>query len=155
MKCRNIGTIIPHGGTIMAQRPIKKNLFHSPATQDDESYLIGSRCGVCGYASFPPKHVCIKCRREGTMNEVKLGPRGILDMFAVMQVGTPDFPAPYVIGFVRLEQGPMVFSVITGCEPKDDALTIGQEMMLVIDKIRTDENGLDVVGWKFKPLTKE
>lgn len=139
----------------MKQQGPKANLFHAPAFEGDTPYLIGTRCTLCGYTSFPPKQICIKCRRDNTMTEVKLGPKGKLETFAVMQVGTTDFPAPYTIGFVRLEQGPSVFSLITGCKPTDDSLVIGQDMILVIDKIRTDKDGFEVVGWKFKPLLME
>jgi uncharacterized OB-fold protein len=89
------------------------------------------------------------------MEELKLGPYGILETFAVMQVGMPDFPAPYVMGYVRTEQGALVFAPITGCEARDDALTIGEEMELVIEGIKTDKKGNEVLGWKFKPTRRE
>ena len=34
------------------------------------------------------------------MEETRLGPYASLETYAVMQVGPPDFPAPYIIGNV-------------------------------------------------------
>lgn len=85
------------------------------------------------------------------MEQTKIGPYGTLEEFAVMQVGLPDFPAPYVIGYVITKEGAKVFTPITGCEPRDDALKLGEEMELVIEKIKEDKEGNNVLGWKFKP----
>ncbi len=89
------------------------------------------------------------------MTETRLGPRGTLETFAVMQTGTLDFPPPYIIGYVRTDQGAVVYTLITGCPPTDEALEIGQEMELVIEKMKTSREGHDLLGWKFRPLEKD
>ena len=81
------------------------------------------------------------------MEEIQLGRQGKLDSFAVMQVGTPDFPAPYIIGYVKVTEGPLIFSMITGCEPREDALEL-------VEKIKQDEKGDDIIGWKYEPIKK-
>ena len=86
------------------------------------------------------------------MEKVKLGPYASLETYAVMQVGPPAFPPPYIIGYVRTKEGARIFTLITGCEARDDALEIGEEMELVIETIRKDEQGNNLVGWKFKPV---
>ena len=136
----------------MSDLPIKEGLFHIPATSDDKPYLIGSKCKMCGYAAFPKKVVCVRCLRDDTMDDVRLGPYGTLETYAVMRVGPPDFPPPYMVGYVRVKEGPLIFSQITGCDVEDDALELGQEMELVIDKIKKDSKGNNVVGWKFRPV---
>ncbi len=138
----------------VADLPIKEGLFHVPQSPDDKPYLIGSRCRVCGYSSFPKKEVCIKCRRDDSIEEVKLGPHGTLETFAVMQVGPPDFPAPYMMGYVRTDEGALIFTLITGCEARDDALELGEEMELTIEKIKEDRQGNSLIGWKFRPIRK-
>ena len=86
------------------------------------------------------------------MEEIKLGPYGTLETFAVMQVGPPDFPPPYTMGYVKTKEGALVFTLITGCEAQDDALELGEEMELTIEKVRTDRLGNNLIGWKFKPI---
>jgi len=132
--------------------PIKEGLFHVGQLPDEKPYLIGGKCNVCGYTCFPKKLVCIRCRRDDTMSETKLGPYGILETFAVMQVGPPDFPPPYIMGYVRTMEGALVFTLITGCEAQDNALEIGQKMELLVEKIKEDRQGNNLVGWKFRPL---
>lgn len=139
----------------MVDLPIKEGLFHIPESPDDKPYLIGSRCRVCGYASFPKKEVCVKCRRNDTVEETRFGPYATLENFAVMQVGSPDFPTPYVIGYVRMKEGVSIFTPITGCEARDDALELGEEMELTIEKIREDRQGNNLIGWKFKPTRRK
>ena len=134
---------------------LKEGIFHVPESTDDKPYLIGSRCAVCNYTCFPKSQVCVKCRRDDTMEEIELGPYGTLETFAVMQIGLPDFPAPYVIGYVRTQEGALIFTPVTGCEARDDALTLGEEMELVIERIRYDEQRNKVLGWKFKPIGRD
>ncbi|MFQ6112189.1 MAG: OB-fold domain-containing protein [Nitrospinota bacterium] len=89
------------------------------------------------------------------MEEMKLGQYGTLETFAVMQVGLPDFPRPYLIGYVRTKEGALVFTLITGCEARDDALQMGEEMELIIEEIKEDERGNKLLGWKYRPLGKK
>jgi len=89
------------------------------------------------------------------MEEIKLGPYATLETFAVMQVGPPDFPTPYIMGYVRMEDGARIFTLITGCEARDDALDLGEEMELVIEKISEDGQGNNLIGWKFRPTGRK
>lgn len=139
----------------MADKPIQEGLFHIPESPGDKPYLIGSRCKVCGYTCFPKKFVCVKCRRDDTMEEVKLGPYGTLETFTVMRVGTQDFPSPYIMGYVRMKEGASVFTLIADCEARDDALELGEEMELVVERIRADSQGNNLIGWKFKPVKRK
>ena len=138
----------------MTDLPLKEGLFHTPESVGDSPYLIGGRCRICAYTSFPQKGVCVRCRRNDTMEEIKLGPYGTLDTFAVMRVGPPDFPPPYMVGYVRMKEGPLIFTQITGCDTEDDALEMGEEMELVIETIRKDSEGNNLMGWKFRPVRK-
>ena len=94
------------------------------------------------------------CRKEATMENIQLGSGGELETFAVMQVGPPGFKVPYVIGYVKTPEGALVFAPITGCQPKDDALKVGEQMELVIEKVKEDGKGNNLIGWKYKPATK-
>ena len=135
----------------MAEIPLKPGLFVQPKSEGERPHLVGSRCRVCGYTCFPKKEVCIVCRKDGTMEEAGIGSEGTLDTFAVMQVGPPGFRVPYAIGYIRTREGAVVFAPITGVEPRDDALTIGEPMELVIEKVKEDEKGNSLVGWKYRP----
>jgi len=64
----------------------------------------------------------------------------------------PGFPAPYIQAYVDIEEEPLIFSLITGCEAKEGALEIGDEVELVIEKITQDDEGNDAIGYKFRPI---
>ena len=138
----------------MSDIPIIPDSLHVPKSKDDDFYLLGAGCSICGYVCFPPKLVCVKCLRDDSMKRIKLSPFGILETFAVMQIAPPGFTAPYIIGYVKLDNGPLVFTLITQCEARNGALEIGEKMELVIEKIGDDKNGNDIVGWKFRPAKK-
>ena len=89
------------------------------------------------------------------MEEIELSGRGRIDTFSVLHVGAPGFPVPYIVAYVVLPEGPRLFSMIGGCEPSEKSLEIGTEVELIVDKIRTDEQGNEVIGYKFKPVSAE
>ena len=86
------------------------------------------------------------------MKDIKLGSTGILETFAVMQVGPPQFPLPYVIGYIKTQEGALVFTQIIGCEAKEESLSIGQTMELVIEQDEKDAKENRSYKWKYKPI---
>ena len=100
---------------------------------------------------FPRKDVCVKCLRDDSMEDTSFGPYATLDSYAVLHVAPTGFTPPYIQGYVIVDDGPKVFTLISGCDPKDDVLELGQRMELVIEQIKKDESGNDVIGWKFRP----
>jgi uncharacterized OB-fold protein len=120
-------------------------------TSGGDALLMGSKCRRCGYVTFPPRIACSACINKGSMEVVPLGSRGTIETFSVLHIGTPDFKAPYILAYVLIG-GAKVLSLITGCEPKEESLEIGEEVELVIEKIREDEQGNEVRGYKFRPI---
>lgn len=64
------------------QVPVQEGLFYQPGSPDEKPYLIGARCAVCGYMSFPRLMVCPRCIKQGTMEEAHIGHKGKVDMFS-------------------------------------------------------------------------
>jgi uncharacterized OB-fold protein len=141
-------------GTEKKRLPVLPGLFHEATSPTDRSYLIGSKCRACGRAFFPKRPVCRVCMRDDTMEETALSTKGKIDTFTVVYVAPMGFKAPYIQAYVDLPEGPRIFSLITGCEAKEDALKEGEEVELVISKITEDEKGNDLIGYKFCPIRK-
>ena len=133
---------------------IREGCYREATSPSEQSYLIGNKCRVCGYVAFPKRVVCPACIQEDTMEEIPLSPRGKLYSYTVLHVPLPGFPAPYIIGRTQLPEGPRVTSLITGCEPTEDALDIGAEVELTIGKISEDKEGNDIIGYMFRPTEK-
>ena len=142
----------PENNKSTKKKPIKEGLFYQPTSPDEKPYLVGSRCTVCGYVSFPKRPVCPMCIKEGTMKEVALSTRGKINTFTISRVTSGGFQAPYIQAYVDLPEGSRVFTLITGCEPSEGALEMGTEVEMVIDKICEDEDGNELIGYKFRPV---
>ena len=132
-------------------RKIANGLFELPGESLSSGYLIGSRCSDCGCTSYPKRMVCPDCLKRDSMQQVALSRRGTLYSFAVNQMAPEGFEAPYIIGKVDLPEKIRIFAMITGCEPREDALFIGMEMELVFEVIKKDAEGRELIGYKFKP----
>ncbi len=112
--------------------------------------LTGGRCPACGRIYFPTKQVCPACFATD-QEKIPLSHKGILHTFACSHMGPSGLPTPYPIGFIELPEGIKLFSLLTRCDPWDRVLKVGMEMEMVIETIRTDEDGNEIVGYKFRP----
>ena len=133
------------------QIPVQEDLFYQPKSPEEKPYLIGAKCNECGYVSFPKLMVCPRCVRKDTMEEVHLSGKGKIDMFSTCFAALPGFPAPSVQGYIILEEGARTWSLITGVEPSDEAIKIGMDVELVIEKLRDDSEGNEIMSYKFRP----
>lgn len=132
--------------------PIAPGLFQRV---DEGAYLIGSRCLECDEVSFPANTFCPQCCKE-TTEKIPLSQRGRLYSFTVQRFRPPppyrgpeNFD-PYGVGMIELPEGLRVTSVL---EQSDlTRLRVGMEMELVITKFFEDEEGREVIGYKFKPV---
>jgi len=112
--------------------------------------LTGGRCPSCGKTFFPTKPVCPSCFHDG-LQKVPMSGKGRLHTFARSHMGPAGLQTPYTIGFIELREGIKLFSLLTQCDPWDEVLVVGMEMEMVIETIREDEEGNEIVGYKFRP----
>jgi len=112
--------------------------------------LTGGRCPACGQTYFPTKPVCPSCF-NAEQQKIPLSGKGTLHTFARSHMGPSGIPTPFTIGFIDLREGIKLFSLLTQCEPWDKVLAVGMEMEMVIEPIRQDEEGNEIVGYKFRP----
>ena len=131
--------------------PVEEGLFVEPASNDEKPFLIGNKCKECGLTAFPKTPVCPKCMKQDTMEETKFEGRGTLDSFSIVQAALPGFKAPSIQAYINLENGPKIWSLITGCEPTEDSLEMGMSMEMVIDTVREDKEGNELISYQFKP----
>jgi len=138
------------------QIPAVEGWFTWPS---EEPHLIGTTCKSCGDYFFPKASACRNPNCMGTeVEEALLSRRGTLWSYTINHYPPPppyraaDPFVPYGIAVVELaEEGIRVEGqVAAGCDLK--ALKIGMEMELVIEKIYEDEQGNEVVAWKFRPV---
>jgi uncharacterized OB-fold protein len=110
--------------------------------------LAGSRCPGCGAHFFPARHVCSGCLTED-LDLVPLSRTGTIYTFTVVRQSTPDFTAPYLLGYVDLPEGVRVLGLLVGLG--EGKATIGMTVTLATQPKGTDADGCEIVGYCFRP----
>lgn len=136
------------------QVPIMEGIFTLSA---NEPRLIGSQCKKCKSNYFPVTFRCHDPACGGDeVEQILISRRGKLWSYTVQYYHLPppyksvgEFK-PFGIGQVEFPEGMRVAGIIAGCDAEKD-LKIGMEMDLVLDKLYDDDQGNEIIGWKFKP----
>lgn len=125
---------------------------HSFKIIEGKPYLLGGKCSKCQEYSFPKRDVCYECF-SAEVNEVKLSGKGTIHAAAVVKIPPWGFEGPYAVSYVDLEEGPRIFTQLTTCNEAE--IVPGVQVELVSGKYRVDEDGNDIVGYKFQPTESE
>jgi uncharacterized OB-fold protein len=131
-------------------RVVAPGLF-DPGRDGEPPALLGSRCKLCGEVLFPATPDCPACTTYASMEPFRLRGEGVLRDFIVVHRGPKGFAVPYVQGYITLDDGPIVYSMIDA-PPEEDALVLGERVVMTIAPLRHDEDGVAVLGWKFRPV---
>lgn len=119
---------------------------------DEKPYLVGTKCSKCGAAFFPPRYICTYCLTDEGVQKARLGNTGTLYSYTVINVASKEFNPPYAFGFVILEPEKIrIPSVLTGFDLEKE-LKSGTKMEMVIERLRHDEQGNEIVSYKFRPV---
>jgi uncharacterized OB-fold protein len=122
-----------------------------------DASLVGTRCAECGSYFFPPERVL--CRNPAcastSLEDAELSRRGRVWSFAVNHYAAPApyaGPTPYTVVAVELaaEQMVVLGQLAGGVDPS--ALSIGDEVEVVIEPLFTDDEGNERLVWKWSPV---
>ncbi|MBN2499793.1 MAG: Zn-ribbon domain-containing OB-fold protein [Anaerolineales bacterium] len=117
--------------------------------------LVGEVCEHCDAKVFPPRDICPECGEEAKTLYTFSG-RG--EVYSYTTVYNPpagyEDVAPYTVAMVKLEEGPLVTAQLTDLENRD--VEVGMPVEMVTRRLRsaTDERGMLVYGYKFRPVLK-
>ncbi len=133
--------------------PVQPGLFEYPPPKGFPPALLGNRCKTCGRKFFPKRYLCPHCFVGGQMEELKLDRRGIIYACTVIHFPPPvGIKAPYACGYVDMpDHGIRIFTLFAGGDPL--SFTPGQEVELILESLREDEQGRKIIGYKFKPIS--
>jgi len=134
--------------------PVAVGLF---VETSDGPRLLGSKCATCDTPYFPKAAICNNPNCNGSnLEDAQFGPRGTLWGYTV-QYYPPPPPAkydepyqPYAIGLVDMVEGLRVLTRISTHAP--EAVNVGADVELVIEKLYTDPQGNDVSTFKFREV---
>jgi uncharacterized protein len=135
------------------QIPVKKGVWAEPDTDGSVS-LLGSKCLKCGELFFPKKDtgVCTHCQSD-RFEEIRLSREGTIYSYSVVEIRPPGYyqgDVPYALGFIDLPEGIRVETLFTECD--FDELTVGLPVEMVLDTLHEDDEGNEVICYKFKPI---
>jgi hypothetical protein len=108
---------------------------------------------TCGNKFYPPKSLCPVCRKEGKLEEIKLGKTGKILTFSIVRSAPTGFDkeTPYPVAIIELDDGPRLTSQIV--DWKEEDLKIGRRVEACFRRIYTDgEEGIINYGLKFRPI---
>jgi hypothetical protein len=115
--------------------------------------LVGEVCEHCDAKVFPPRDICPECGEEAKTLYTFSG-RG--EVYSYTTVYNPpagyEDVAPYTVAMVKLEEGPLITAQLTDLENRN--VEIGMPVEMVTRRLRsaTDERGMLVYGYKFRPV---
>jgi len=145
-------------GADKKQIPVADQLFTWPPSDDPR--MIATKCKSCGSCFFPRVPTCSNpdCKEKQT-EDIQLSRRGRLQGYTVhfyeppppYYRSDPDNFTPYGIALVEFPEGVAVVGQTTGCDPLKD-LKAGMEMETMLERIYDDEEGNEVIGWRFRPV---
>lgn len=122
----------------MSERPIPDPVV-SPETAAfwdaaAQGRFLVRHCTACNKAHWYPRTLCPLCASQATEWRAGSG-RGVVYTFSVMRRAG----APFVIAYVRLEEGPLMMTNIVDCDPQ--RVRIGDPVVVVF---RHSESGFAV-----------
>ena len=117
------------------------NLFYFEGEAPGAPGLKGTRCGSCGAAALLEVPVCPICLSRDVAPAC-IGAKATLTRFSTVHHSADSFEAPYVIGQIRTEEGPMTFAPIVGA----DGSKLREGMRL---RFRLLERGAGRVGFAY------
>lgn len=136
------------------QRVFKDGLIRFPDDDKTSPYLLASRCPDCGKVYFPARQFCPGCVCE-QLEEIGLSNYGTLYTRTVVYIGVKGFDPPYILGWVDLPEQVRLITQIDYDPQRASELVAGQKLELVIGKLRTLEDGTELVGYKYRPICEE
>lgn len=132
--------------------PVREGLLTEPLSPLAQVRIIGSKCKECGEVMLGEVSTCANCACEET-KIISLSQQGKLWTYTIIRHRPPgkyrgsDPFVPFAEGLVELPEGIRVLSVLD-CDI--DKLEVGMALELVVFKLYVNEQGNDVIAFKFK-----
>jgi uncharacterized OB-fold protein len=74
----------------------------------------------------------------------------VLYTFSIVRQSIPAFEVPYALGYVDFPENVRIMGQISGCDFDD--IKIGMAMELSLEPFGTDDEGNELMGYRFRPL---
>lgn len=116
----------------------------------EDLHLQGGKCDVCGRIYFPFRKNCPQCQDGKPIRSLQLADKGTLQTFVVASVAPPGYDVPHAQGYIDLEEGPTIFSLLTDFGD-GSKLKLGDRMVLNVITDGMDPDGKAIMAYRFRP----
>lgn len=132
--------------------PLKEGLFIIPSNPDEKPQLIASRCLHCKAVMFPKRPSCPNCQSKDMETIYLRGTGKLYSYTSVLQQPNVFYKGeiPYFLGYVELPEGIRIRTLLTSCNL--ETLRMGMDVELILEKLNDDEEGNEVITYKFRPI---
>ena len=134
------------------QVPFKDGILTEPLSPLEEIRLKGVKCRSCGAMALGEREYCIDCTSSDLEEHVFSKYGKIYSYTVIRHAPPPPYPQesfkPFPVAWVELEDGLYILSEIMGCGL--DELSFGAPVELAPSKGWVDDNGNDVMMYKFR-----
>jgi uncharacterized OB-fold protein len=118
----------------------------------EKPHLVGLCCRTCDATYLKSGRVaCARCGAAGDFEEIALSDHGTLWVYSIVHQSVPGVPTPYVSAIVDLPEKVSVRCTLVDVEPDPAELRFGMPVRMVTRKVRTDQEGRDVIAFFFRP----
>ena len=136
------------------QLPFKKGMLTTPLTPLEDVRLKGVKCRTCGSLALGEREHCINCSSSDLEEHVFSKQGKVYTHTIIRHPPPPPYPKekfqPFPTAWVELEDGLFILSEITDCGLEE--VEIGMPVEMVVGKGWEDEEGNDVIMYRFKPV---
>jgi uncharacterized protein len=133
--------------------PVSSRRLRLSNNDGTQGVLLGMVCNDCGTHFFGSLRFCLKCT-SANLKQVELSKKGNLYTYTIVRMPPPKWQGavPYILGVVKLPEGPRVISEVLDCP--EEAIKIGMPMELILRIGGTNKEGNEVVVYKWRPISK-
>lgn len=138
---------------------LKEEFFATPLSPPDQVRLRGSKCRSCGTVVLGRSVACPNCGSQD-IEEIVLSRKGKIYSYSVIRYpplppyAGPEPFQPFAIAWVELPEGVRILSPLVNCKIDESGtdLEVGMDVELTIDKVCDDEEGNELMSYKFRVI---
>jgi len=135
------------------QVPFKDGMLTEPLSPPENVRLKGVKCRSCGAMALGHREHCINCTSSDVEDHVFSRYGEVYSHTIIRHPPPPPYPKdkfqPFPAAWVKLEEGLYIVSELTDIGL--DEVEFGMPVELIVGKGWEDENGNDVMMYKFRP----
>jgi uncharacterized OB-fold protein len=135
------------------QVPFKEGVLTAPLSPLDKVRLKGIKCKDCGALTMGESEHCINCTSTNIEEYIFSNKGKIYAHTIIRHCPPPPYPQddfkPFPAAWVQLDDGMRIITEIADCGLED--VKVDMPVELVMGKGWEDENGNEVIMYKFRP----